>query len=270
MGGEKAVSAQDAAILGADDGQAAAQKKYIQWLRERRLKNTEKAEETISQAERLIRAQLGDWYNKQDFSDLRFLIRQATYLERDLTLEAEKLDALWERWQNYLDPVLSEEERKRHGNYLRWCGCNPNSRLEYDCIQRERETIAVEIKHSCAVREALIQTAKTWDGVNDLSRLERELTWKSDRETQLKKQLESIRASRKKLSRIAYNCQKAADRRIYNKAYLAKAEHFRTLWYEKLQAEQAIMQKLKEVRQQRHDAEKAVGTADGKRAERGR
>ena len=264
MGGEKAVSAQDAAILGADDGQAAAQKKYIQWLRERRLKNTEKAEETISQAEHLIRAQLGDWYNKKDFYDLRFLIRQTTYLERDLTMEAEKLDALWERWQNYLDPVLSEEERKRHGNYLRWCGCNPDSHLEYDCIQRERETIAVEKEHTCAIREALIQTAKTWDGGNDLSRLERELSWNSNRETELKKQLESIRASRKKLSRIAYNCQKAADRRIYNKEYLTKAEHFRALWYEKLQAEQAVKQKLKEVHKQRHDAEKAARTAPGK------
>ena len=270
MGGGKTVSAQDAAILGAGDGQAAAQKKYIQWLRERRLKNTEKAEETISQAEQLIRAQLGDWYNKQDFSDLRFLIRRTTYLERDLTMEAEKLDALWERWQNYLDPALSEEERKRHGNYLRWCGCDPDSQLEYDCIQRERETIAVEKEHTCAIREALIQTAKTWDGVNDLSRLERELSWNSNRETELKKQLESIRASRKKLSRIAHNCQKAADRRIYNKAYLAKAEHFRSLWYEKLQTEQAVKKELKEVRQQRHDAEKAVCTEGKKRPEQGR
>lgn len=186
---------------------------------------------------------------------MRFLIRQTTYLERDLTMEAEKLDALWERWQNYLDPVLSEEERKRHGNYLRWCGCNPDSRLEYDCIQRERETIAAEKEHTCAIREALIQTAKTWDGVNDLSRLERELTWNSNRETQLKKQLESIRASRKKLSRIAYNCQKAADRRIYNKEYLAKAEHFRALWYEKLQAEQAVKKKLKEVQRSKNAQE---------------
>lgn len=267
MGGEKAVPAEDAAILGADNGQGMEQRKYIQWLRERRLKNTEKAEETISQAEHLIRAQLGDWYNKKDFSDLRFLIRQTTYLERDLTMEAEKLDALWERWQNYLDPVLSEEERKRHGNYLRWCGCDPDFRLEYDCIQRERETIAVEKEHTCAIREALIQTAKTWDGVNDLSCLERELTWNSNRETQLKKQLESIRESRKKLSRIAYNCQKAADRRIYNKEYLAKAEHFRALWYEKLQAEQAVKKKLKEVRGQQHDAEKAARVAPGKSQE---
>ncbi len=97
-----------------------------------------------------------------------------------------------------------------------------------------------------------------------------ELTWNSNRETQLKKQLESIRASRKKLSRIAYNCQKAADRQIYNKEYLTKAEHFRALWYEKLQAEQAIKQKLKEARRQQHDAENAARTAPGKRQERGR
>lgn len=82
--------------------------------------------------------------------------------------------------------------------------------------------------------------------------------------------MESIRASRKKLSRIAHNCQKAADRRIYNKAYLAKAEHFRSLWYEKLQTEQAVKKELKEVRQQRHDAEKAVCTEGKKRPEQGR
>ena len=113
----------------------------------------------------------------------------------------------------------------------------------------------MEKEHTCAIREALIQTAKTWDGVNDLSRLERELSWNSNRETELKKQLESIRASRKKLSRIAYNCQKAADRRIYNKAYLAKAEHFRALWYEKLQAERCIKMELRKIKLKRstHD-----------------
>lgn len=269
MGGEKMLSPEDAAVLGSGSGQWAEQKKYIQWLRERRLKNAEKAESTITKAEHLIQSQLGEWYNKKDFSDLRFLIRQTTYLERDLTLEAEKLDALWERWQNYLDITLSAEERKHHESYLRWCGCDPESVLERECLQRERETIAVEIQHSAAVREALIQTAKNWNGVNDLSRAEGNFTWSANREKQLKNQLKSIRASRKKLSQIAYNCQKAADRRIYNKEYLAKAEHFRSLWYEKLQAEQVIKQKLKEVQQQKREARKEARTSSKQSQTRG-
>lgn len=51
----------------------------------------------------------------------------------------------------------------------------------------------------------------------------------------------------KKLSRIAYNCQKAANRRIYNQPYLQKAEYFRNLWYQKLQEEKAIKAKLKQL-----------------------
>lgn len=68
-----------------------------------------------------------------------------------------------------------------------------------------------------------------------------------DNREQLSQKLFIIRANRKKLSRIAYNCQKAANRRIYNQPYLQKAEYFRNLWYQKLQEEKTIKAKLKQL-----------------------
>ncbi len=258
MGGEKKVPAEDAAVQGIDDGYRVEQKKYAQWLRERRMKNTERAEQTILQAEQLIQEQLGQWYNRGDFSQLHDLIRKTTYLERDLTIESEKLAALWNRWQSYLDPHFPAEDRKHHGNYLCWCGCNPDSELEKEYLQKARETVDVEISHCAAIREALVQTADNWKDANELSKAERSLMWESNREARLEKQLSSIRASRKKLSRIAYRCQKAAQRRIDNKAYLAKAEYFRRAWYEKHQEEKRLEEKLKMVQTQKKAAKKTV------------
>lgn len=57
---------------------------------------------------------------EQSFQELHDLIRQITYLERDLQTEKEKLDRLMERWDGYENPEVSHQERFRHGSYLRW------------------------------------------------------------------------------------------------------------------------------------------------------
>ena len=70
--------------------------------------------------------------------------------------------------------------------------------------------------------------------------------WTMSRTDQLKQELKDVKANRKKLGQIAYNCQKAADRRIYKEEYLKKAEHFRQLWHDKLEEEKALKEQIKE------------------------
>ena len=89
--------------------------------------------------------------------------------------------------------------------------------------------------------------------------------WNLTREEQLRNQLRHIRENRKKLSRIAYNCQKAADRRIYNKDYLAKAEHFRSLWYQKLQEENEMKTHIRELKETRKEQERLHRTRERER-----
>ena len=193
------------------------------------------------------------------------LIKQVTYLERDLQTEKEKLDRLQERWDNYENPKTSEQERFRHGSYLRWCGCDPDAPEEYGELQWERDVVDLQIQEAGSLREALVESADQWkDQVND-ARFQYQREWNLTREEQLRAQLQHIRENRKKLSRIAYNCQKAADRRIYNKEYLAKAEHFRSLWYQKLQEENEMKARIREAKAARKEQEKTYKAREWER-----
>ena len=183
-------------------------------------------------------------------------MKQVTYLERDLQTEKEKLDRLLERWDSYENPETSEQERFRHGSYLRWCGCNPDIPEEYGELQWEREVVDLQIQQAASLREALVESANQWQDQVQEDRFQYQREWNLTREEQLRNQLRHIRENRKKLSRIAYNCQKAADRRIYNKDYLAKAEHFRSLWHQKLQEENELKARIRELKQARKALEK--------------
>lgn len=188
---------------------------------------------------------------------------QTTYIERDLQLEADKLDILLERWKKYQDETLPAQERRRHGSYVRWCGCDPDASLELDDLLNQREIISLEMEHLSSIRDDLTQTADRWRGFNDLIWPEKNLSWTTSRKAQLKDQLENCRASRKKLEQMAYNCQRAAFRRINNREMAAKAERFYILRQEKLQKEkqlkaqlQAIRKKEREARRQSRDVRK--------------
>lgn len=245
----------------------AEEKKYIQWLKLRREKNAQKAEDTIAVSTAIVQDKLhaaGMRYRKEDFQELNVLIQKTTYVERDLQTEADKLDALLARWQQYRNPSLSEQERRRHGNYIRWCGCDPDSPLELADLKNQRELIDLEMTRMASIRESLFQTADKWKGLNDLNNLnwaERNLNWTVERKAQLKGMLESCRASRKKLEQIAYNCQRAAFRRIGSMEMWDKANHFYRLCREKRQKEKELKSQIKAIRKKEREARRQVRKA---------
>lgn len=247
--------------------QRTEEKKYIQWLKLRREKNAQKAEDTIAISKAIILDKLhaaGMRYRKEDFQELNFLVQKTTYVERDLQTEADKLDALLGRWKKYLNGALPEQERRRHGSYVRWCGCDPDSMLELEDLRNQREIITMEMEHLAAIRDSLTQTAEKWQGVNDLSWAEKNLNWTVNRKAQLKNQLENCRASRKKLGQIAYNCQRAAFRRINNREMYAKAERFYALRQEKLQKEKQLKAQIRAIRKKEREAKQQLRTAQKK------
>lgn len=247
---------QGKAELRQQEAQYYEKKKYIQWLRERRLKNNAKAEDAIADAAALIASKAGPGYEQEHYRELHDLVKQVTYLQRDLQTEKEKLDRLAERWDSYQNPEASDQERFRHGSYLRWCGCDPDAPEERRELQWERDVVDLQIQEAASIREALVESADQWKDQAQEARFQYQREWNLPREEQLRNQLRHIRENRKKMSRIAYNCQKAADRRIYNKDYLAKAEHFRSLWYQKLQEEAEIKARIRELKETRKAQEK--------------
>lgn len=243
-------------------------KQYIQWLRERRLKNSAKAEDTIADAAALITRHISSTrasYSKLDFLELHDLIKQTTYLQRDLQTELDKIDRLLERWKLYNASDTLDQEKASHGNYIQWCGCKPDSSADFQDLQTERDVLALQIQETVTIREALVDSAVQWNTLNDDSRFHYQQTWTLSREAQLKRQLEEIKANRRKLGEIAYNCQKAANRRIYNQEYLKKAEYFRQMWHDKLDQEIVIKKQLRKVQQERTLSKKACPSMVRKR-----
>lgn len=231
------------------------EKSYNAFMKECRLKNAEKAEETIARSEavvaRRIRAQ-GAYYSYADFRELNYLIQRTTYVERDLRTEAEKLDNILERWGKYQDPAAPPAERQRHGDFIRWCGCDPDCAPELEYQRIQRQIIDVQIRHITAVRDALLETAESWRNLNDTP--ESKLSWTIDRERELRAQLKTVRANRLKLGEIAYNCQQAVKHRVNKGPALEKAEYYRGQWLTALQKEKTIQEKLRDVKRQKWDA----------------
>lgn len=251
-------------------------KKQIEWIRERRLRNNEKAEDAAAKAERLLAEKLrarGERYDKYDFQDINYLIRQTAYVAANLQTEKEKLDRMLERWEKYQDTALDEQERRQHGGYIRWCGCDPDNGLELADLRAEREIIEAQQAHASAMHEALMAEAEQWKGRNNLTYSENNLAWAKQREKQLKQQLKNCKASRKKLWEISCNCERSAlnYERWAAQDGISKYDlvnpkwdnvyKFRGKWAEKVWKEQEIQKKLKEIKQQKKDAKTQVKQA---------
>ena len=232
-------------------------KKYAQWLHERRLKNNAKAEDTIADAAAIIAGKIGPHYNKWDFRELNDLVRQTTYLERDLQTELDKIDRLLDRWTLYLDPTTPKPEQDKHSAYVEWCGCNPNSVTEYQGLQLKRQAANLQIQEAVTVRQALVDCSDQWQERNEEDRFQYQRDWALAREEHLKQELKYIKSNRKKLEQIAFRCESVADRRIYKDEYLKKAAHFRELWHQKLMEEKQLKAQLKEVRSERKALQRA-------------
>lgn len=256
--------------------EAVEKKKQIEWIRERRQRNNEKAEDAAAKAERLLAEKLrarGERYDKYDFQDINYLIRQTAYVAANLQTEKEKLDRMLERWEKYQDTALDEQERRQHGGYIRWCGCDPDNGLELADLRAEREIIEAQQAHASAMHEALMAEAEQWKGRNNLTYSENNLAWAKQREKQLKQQLKNCKASRKKLWEISCNCERSAlnYERWAAQDGISKYDlvnpkwdnvyKFRGKWAEKVWKEQEIQKKLKEIKQQKKDAKTQVKQA---------
>lgn len=239
--------------------EAEEKKKYIDWVRERRYRNNSRAEAIVDKAMRKLGQKLkseGLKYNKLEFQDLRYLIKETAYISAGLQTEKDKLDRLLERWEKYKDASLPEQERRKHAGYVKWCGCDPDSALEFEGLKSEREVIEAQRNHTIALRKALENTAEKWRGINNLTYSENNLAWTKQREHQLKNQLRNVRASRMKLGEIATNCERAASKHLFSfdNTKWEKAQYFRELWRDKLRKEQEIQKKIREIKKKKREA----------------
>ena len=226
-------------------------KKYMEWLQHRRARNAVKAEDTIASAANLIAGRFrekGHDYIPFEFRELNDLLKQTVYLERDLQTELEKQSQLLKRWDQYRK--ADSDEKNRQGAYLRWCGCNPDSREEYDQLRLDLETASLQIREAAALREALIETAADWKdrGAKRFFHFRQSDTL--SQKAQIQQQLKAVRTNRKKLEQIAFRCEEAAYRRIYKTEYLKKAACFREQWHKKLLQEDALKARLWEIREE--------------------
>lgn len=223
-------------------------KKYMEWLRHRRSRNAIRAEDAIASAAHLIAGRMeksGQRYNPWEFRELNALLKQTTYLQYDLQTELDKLDHLRERWDQYR--AAEDGQRETHESYLRWCGCEPSSKEEYVRLLDDIEVASLQIQEATSLRDALVETAEDWQHENQVHDFYYRQAWTISKEAQLKQQLKAVRANRKKLEQIAFHCEEAAYRRIYKKEPLEKAAYFREKWHQKLQQEDALKARIREL-----------------------
>ena len=226
-------------------------KQYIEWLRHRRARNAARADDAIANAADLIAGRVrksGRSYNPWEFRELNDLLKQTTYLQRDLQTELDKENRLLERWDRYRDP--SDEEKESHESYLRWCGCDPNSEAEYRRLTEDISVTELQIREADALRDALVETAEDWQDQDRQRVFFFRQSGTLSKQDQLKQQLKAVRANRKKLEQIAFHCEEAAHRRIYKTEHLRKAAYFREQWHQKLQQEDALKARLRELREE--------------------
>jgi len=229
----------------------AEQKRSIDWIRERRDRNNARAERATARAEELLAEKIrgrGERYDKSEFQDLRYLIRETSFLSANLQTEIEKLDRLRDRWMQYQDPSITGKDHWSHGAYVRFCGCDPDNGLEFQDLLLTRETIVAQKAHAEALNEALQTEAGLWKGRNDLNYAENSLAWAKQKEHQLKMKLKNTKASARKMLTIASNCERSALK--YGKLQnYDKAAHFRSVSFDKIMQARDLQRKLKEAKQ---------------------
>lgn len=256
--------------------EAAEQKKSIDWIRERRDRNNDRAERMAARSEEILAQQIrakGERYDKSEFQDLCYLIRETAFVSGNLQTELDKLDKLLDRWKQYQDPSITGKEHWSHGAYVRYCGCDPDSTEELQDLLVEREIIEAQKAHADAMNEALQAEATLWRGRNNLTYTENSLAWAKQREKQLKMQLKQVKASRKKLWEISCNCERAALRYEQEAESYGMSRYdlinpkwdnvykFRGKWMQAVTREEEIQQKLREIKQKKKDAKAQVKEA---------
>ena len=231
-------------------------KHYIQWLRERRQKNSIRAEDTIADVAAAIAGKT-EKLTAAEYRELRDLLKQTTYLERDLQTELDKIDRLLDRWLGYRNPDLPSQEHQSHDSYIRWCGCDPDSHEGFLELRMEHDLVELQIQEAKALRDALVSSASQWKVREGESFFQYQHSWTITNEDRLKHRLKSVKANRKKLEQIAFRCETAAGHRIYKEEHLQKAAHFRELWHQKLMEENILKEQLRQLQKEKRQARKS-------------
>lgn len=231
---------------------ALEEKKYAMYIHERRKKNSERAYRTVKNAERAVATKVQGFsgkYRMEDYRELHHQIQKTAYVERDLLTEKEKLERVIERWKNAQSKDGTDRDKDRQ--FIVWCGYNPDSTAELQTLTLLNDAIQAQIAEIVAIRQVMIETATKWKDVG-LSKFT-DMDWSIENERSLKKQIATVHANRIKMAQISSACYKAAERRLGDPAYLAKARYFESLWQGKIWEEKVLKSQLKEMRAEKRD-----------------
>lgn len=241
---------------------ALEEKKYAMYIHERRKKNSERAFRTVKNAERAVATKvqgLSGKYRMEDYRELHHQIQKTAYVERDLLTEKEKLERVIERWKNAQSKDGTDRDKDRQ--FIVWCGYNPDSTAELQTLTLLNDAIQAQIAEIVAIRQVMIETATKWKDVG-LSKFT-DMDWSIENERSLKKQIATVHSNRIKMAQISSACYKAAERRLDDPAYLAKARYFESLWQGKIWEEKVLKSQLKEMRAEKRDPKQPErGTAN--------
>lgn len=231
---------------------ALEEKKYAMYIHERRKKNSERAYRTVKNAERAVATKVQGFsgkYRMEDYRELHHQIQKTAYVERDLLTEKEKLERVIERWKNAQSKDGTDRDKDRQ--FIVWCGYNPDSTAELQTLTLLNDAIQAQIAEIVAIRQVMIETATKWKDVG-LSKFT-DMDWSIENERSLKKQIATVHANRIKMAQISSACYKAAERRLDDPAYLAKARYFESLWQGKIWEEKVLKSQLKEMRAEKRE-----------------
>lgn len=230
---------------------ALEEKKYAMYIQDRRRKNLDHAYNAVKDAERAIATKVQGFsgkYRMEDYRELHHQIQKTAYVERDLLTEKEKLERVIERWKNAQS--TDGVDRDKDHQFIVWCGYDPNSTAELKTLTLLSDAIQAQISEIVAIRQAMVATATEWKSVG-LSKFT-DMDWSIENERSLKKQIATVHNNRIKMAQISNACYKAAERRMDDPAYLAKARYFESLWQDKISEEKVLKTQLKEMRAEKH------------------
>lgn len=192
-------------------------KKNIDWINERRERNDIKAYEIYLKTTVILEEKCGSgWHNKAEWSELNQMLRETQWLDTNLVTEKDKMYKLLVAWNDCLDEGasdISDIERAKRANYVRWSGCDPEDREAFDDLMHEYELIHYQMAMNKELREALVATADEWKDSNELIRAQNQLEKAKYAKDQNNAFLKKMKKNRKKLKQIADACYYSATRR---------------------------------------------------------
>jgi len=245
---------------------------YIEWITKRRDYNAALATNSIMEADAFIAANEPGKFNRDNYPDLCYLIKQLSGVQSELRTEIDKMDRLISRWQSYLDPQLQPNQRQWHKDYIAWCGCDPDSKLELETLKAGHETASLHLKAVEELRSVLLQTSAEWKHKNEIDKAKNNVEWCKINENKFKQQLRYAKANRRKLAKITYNCQRSALNHSLHSSRSAEAAmaasgtwpagwenygKYNAKYFAALRREWELEKKLKESRQKTKKAKKA-------------